>query len=137
VIYGYWRRMDPFPLPGAAPATVVAPAPGGPQLWTGAPGAIVLGYRVRHGPDTIDETVVARSVDGEHYETVFSIGQDRFDAQSTERPALVRFEGGWRMYVSLATPGAKHWWIGEGARRVGRAPPVGRPREIVTALCAS
>ena len=27
-------------------------------------------------------------------------------------PALVRNDGGWRMYVSLATPGTKHWWIG-------------------------
>jgi hypothetical protein len=112
--------MDTFPLPGSAPATVVAPAPGnGPQFWTGAPsavfdedGSIVLGYRVRNGPDTIDETVVARSVDGERYETVFTLGQDHFGAQWTERPALVRFAGGWRMYVSLATPGTKHWWIG-------------------------
>jgi hypothetical protein len=112
--------MDTFPLPGSAPATVVAPAPGnGPQFWTGAPsaaldedGTIVLGYRVRNGPETIDETVVARSVDGERYETVFALGQDHFGAQWTERPALVRFDGGWRMYVSLATPGTKHWWIG-------------------------
>jgi hypothetical protein len=112
--------MDTFPLPGSAPATVVAPASGnGPQFWTGAPsavldadGSIVIGYRVRNGPDTIDETVVARSVDGESYETVFSLGQDHFGAQWTERPALVRHDGGWRMYVSLATPGTKHWWVG-------------------------
>src|SRR5215218_9958707 len=112
--------MDTFPLPGSAPATVVAPAPGrGPQFWTGAPGAaldadgaILLGYRVRNGPDTIDETVVARSGDGEHYETVFSLGQDHFGAQWTERPALVRHDGGWRMFVSLATPGTKLWWVG-------------------------
>ena len=24
----------------------------------------------------------------------------------------MRFDGGWRMYVSLATPSTKHWWIG-------------------------
>ena len=24
----------------------------------------------------------------------------------------MRFDGGWRMYVSLATPNTKHWWIG-------------------------
>jgi hypothetical protein len=117
---GYLAAMDSFPLPGTAPASVVAPAPGrGPQFWTGAPsavfdddGAIVLGYRVRNGPDTTDETVVARSRDGETYETVFSLPQDHFGAQWTERPALVRFDGGWRMYVSLATPNTKHWWIG-------------------------
>jgi hypothetical protein len=112
--------MDTFPLPGSGPSAVVAPAPGnGPQFWTGAPsavfdadGSIVLGYRVRNGPDTVDETVVARSLDGERYETVFSLGQDHFGAQWTERPALVRFGGGWRMYVSLATPGTKHWRVG-------------------------
>ena len=117
---GYLAQMDSFPLPGTAPAAVVAPAPGrGPQFWTGAPsavldddGAIVLGYRVRNGPDTVDETVVARSADGEAYTTIFALGQDHFGAQWTKRPALVRFDGGWRMYMSLATPGTKHWSIG-------------------------
>ena len=117
---GYLAAMDSFPLPGTAPASVVAPAPGrGTQFWAGAPsavldadGTIVLGYRVRNGPDTTDETVVARSRDGEIYETVFALPQDHFGAQWTERPALVRFDGGWRMYVSLATPNTKHWWIG-------------------------
>jgi hypothetical protein len=112
--------MDTFPLPGSAPATVVAHEPGdGPQFWTGAPsavldsdGTIVLGYRVRNGPDTVDQTVVARSDDGERYETVFTLDQAHFGAQWTERPALVRLADGWRMYVSCATPGTKHWWIG-------------------------
>src|SRR5215218_7533215 len=111
--------MD-FPLPGSAAAVVAAAAPGaGPQFWAGAPsavldadGTIVIGYRVRNGPDTTDQTVVARSADGERLETVFTLGQDHFGAQWTERPALVRFEGGWRLYVSCATPGTKHWWIG-------------------------
>src|SRR6185503_19784544 len=117
---GYLAAMDSFPLPGTAPASVVAPAPGrGTQFWTGAPsavfdddGAIVPVYRVRNGPDSTDETVVARSRDGEIYETVFALPQDHFGAQWTERPALVRFDGGWRMYVSLVTPNTKHWWIG-------------------------
>jgi hypothetical protein len=30
-----------------------------------------------------------------------------------ERPALIRTGSGrWRMYVSCATPGTKHWWVG-------------------------
>ena len=29
-----------------------------------------------------------------------------------ERPALVRLaDGRWRLYVSCATPGSKHWWV--------------------------
>ena len=63
------RMSQTFPLPGSADAVVAAPAPGqGPQFWAGAPsavldadGTIVLGYRVRNGPDTTDETVLARS----------------------------------------------------------------------------
>jgi hypothetical protein len=112
--------MESFPLPGSAPAKVAAAAPGaGPQFWAGAPcavldddGTYVVAYRVRNGPDSTDETVVARSPDGERLETVFALDQDHFGAQWTERPALVRFAGGWRMYVSCATPGTKHWWIG-------------------------
>ena len=147
--------METFPLPGTAPATVVAPAPGrGAQFWTGAPsaafdadGAIVLGYRVRNGPDTVDETVVARSVDGERYETVFSLGQDHFGAQWTERPALVPFDGGWRMYVSLATPNTKHWWIGvvtaptlKGSPRRRSRPPsraTATPRSRTRSSCCA
>ncbi len=38
--------------------------------------------------------------------------KDRFGAESLERPALVRTpEGRWRLYVSCATPGSKHWWV--------------------------
>ena len=38
--------------------------------------------------------------------------KDRFGAESLERPALVRTaEGRWRLYVSGATPGTKHWWV--------------------------
>jgi hypothetical protein len=111
---------ETFPLPGSADAVVAAPAPGtGPQFWAGAPsavldadGTIVVGYRVRNGPDTTDETVVARSRDGERLETVLVLDQDHFGAQWTERPALVRLDTGWRMYVSCATPDTKHWWVG-------------------------
>ena len=38
--------------------------------------------------------------------------KDRFGAESLERPALVRTpDGRWRLYVSCATPGTKHWWV--------------------------
>jgi hypothetical protein len=56
--------------------------------------------------------VVARSVDGVAVETVGEVTKDRFGAESLERPALLRTaEGRWRLYVSCATPGSKHWWV--------------------------
>lgn len=107
-----------FPLPRNEKATVVAPAPGpGPQRWAGAPsalldddGSVVLAYRVRDGEDY---NVIARSTDGERFTTVGILPRDRFGASMVERPALVRTaDNGWRLYVSCATPGTKHWWIG-------------------------
>src|SRR5262245_22504187 len=93
---GYFAGM--FPIPGSGLFVVAAPAPGhGPEFWAGAPCAvfderdgIVVGYRVRNGPNTTDQTVLARSPDGETLETVLVLDQDHFGAQWTERPALVR-----------------------------------------------
>ena len=112
--------MTDFPLPGSAPAVVAVPAPGeGPGFWAGAPsatfdddGGILLAYRVRNGHDGNDETVVARSDDGERFETVVTLDESHFGAMAVERPALVRIDGGWRLYVCCATPNSKHWWIG-------------------------
>jgi hypothetical protein len=40
------------------------------------------------------------------------IDKETFGAESLERPALIRgADGGWRVYLSCATPGSKHWWI--------------------------
>jgi hypothetical protein len=66
--------------------------------------------------------VLARSDDGEQLEPVAELDKDRFGAESLERPALVRLvthggsrpaspSAGWRLYLSCATPGTKHWWI--------------------------
>src|SRR5687768_7721096 len=113
--------MGGFPLPGTGDAVVAVPAPGtGPGYWAGAPsaaldadGTFVVGYRVRNGHDGNDETVVARSEDGERFETVVTLDEGRFEASAVERPALVRTETGrWRLYVCCATPTSKHWWIG-------------------------
>jgi hypothetical protein len=109
-----------FPLPGRADAVVAVAAPGaGPGFWAGAPsatidddGAFLLAYRVRNGHDGNDETIVARSDDGERFETVLTLDESRFGATAVERPALVRSDGGWRLYVCCATPNSKHWWIG-------------------------
>jgi len=113
------------PLPSVENGRVVVSAPGdGPGNWAGAPQATRdgdvywLSYRVRRalGPERDQTrgvaTVVARSEDGERFETVVTIGREGFGTDSFERPCLVRRpDGGWRLYVCCATPGSKHWWI--------------------------
>ena len=109
-----------FPLPGTGErAVVAAPAPGrGPQHWAGASsaaldadGTFVVAYRTRVTAGDHAATVVARSEDGERLETVVTLDKDRFGAMSMERPAIVRADGRWHLYVCSATPGGKHWWI--------------------------
>src|SRR5919106_6634136 len=113
--------MDDFPLPGSAPAVVAAPAPGqGVGWWSGSScaaldddGTFVIAYRVRTGAKGRGSNVVARSEDGERFTTVCTIEQDRFGAQSLEKPSLMRTDDGrWRLYVCPAAPApSKHWWI--------------------------
>jgi hypothetical protein len=108
-------------LPSFEDATVVVPAPGSePGNWSGAASAVLvdgvhwLTYRVRRplAEGRGVSVVVARSDDGEHFVTVAEVRRDEFGAESFERPVLVqRPDGGWRLYLSCATPGSKHWWI--------------------------
>ena len=109
-----------FPAPGTSLPTVAVPAPGsGFGSWAGAPSAaldtdltFVIAYRVRSPQKRGAEVVLARSDDGERLETVARIDKAQFDAESLERPALLRTsERRWRLYLSCATPGSKHWWI--------------------------
>jgi hypothetical protein len=110
-----------FPLPGSAEAVVAVPAPGmGVGWWAGSShavldddGTFVIAYRVRMGEKGRGSNVVARSEDGERFTTVCTIEQDRFGAQSLEKPSLVRTDDGlWRLYVCPAAPApSKHWWI--------------------------
>jgi hypothetical protein len=114
--------MTRFPLPDSPHGVVAVPAPGaGPGYWAGsssaaldADGTFVLAYRLRMGagPEGAAATVVARSDDGERFTTVAMLDKERFGAMSMERPALVRTDGGWRLYVCSASPApSKHWWI--------------------------
>jgi hypothetical protein len=112
--------VNGFPVPGTGRSVVAVAAPGtGPQRWAGASsaaldddGTFVLAYRLRVTNDDVAQTVVARSDDGERFETVCTLDKSRFNAMSVERPALVRTdEGRWRIYVCSATPASKHWWI--------------------------
>ena len=109
----------PFGELDTAPV-VVAPEHPGPGAWAGAPSAlrvgsdIYLAYRLRRpvGQGRGYANVVARSADGVRFSTLATVGKDRLGAESLERPALVRTAGGtWRLYVSVATPGTKHWRV--------------------------
>ncbi len=66
-----------------------------------------LAYRVRRPINAGRgvSVVVARSDDGVSFETVCEIHRELFGADSFERPVLLpRPEGGWRLYVSCASP---------------------------------
>jgi hypothetical protein len=111
----------PMLLPRPGHGVVAAEAPGnGPGYWSGAPcavagdGEIFLAYRLRRpiGQGRGYAVAVARSVDGERFETLLTIGKEEMATDSLERPALVRTpEGRWRLYLSCATPGTKHWRV--------------------------
>ncbi|MDR3035540.1 MAG: hypothetical protein LBV78_20985, partial [Kitasatospora sp.] len=102
--------------------SVVAVAPPGvePGYWAGAPsavawdGTIYLAYRLRQpqGMGRGYAVTVARSADGVNFEPLVTITKERMRAESLERPALIRTpEGIWRLYLSCATFGTKHWRI--------------------------
>ena len=108
-------------LPSFDDAVVVVPAPDiGAGNWAGGASAVLhegvfwLTYRVRR-PIMAGRgvsVVVARSEGGVDFETVCEVFRDEFGADSFERPVLVPLpDGGWRLYVSCATPNSKHWWI--------------------------
>jgi hypothetical protein len=113
--------LDMFALPGLDWSQVVVPAPApGPGNWAGAASAVVvdndvwLAYRVRRpvGVGRGVSTVVARSGDGVSFDTVTEVFREDFEAASFERPVVLRTpDGTWRLYLSCATPGTKHWWI--------------------------
>src|SRR5487761_1555215 len=96
----------------------VAPPGDGPGYWAGAPSAVwwagdvYLAYRLRRplGRGRGYAVVVARSGDGEQFETLVTITKEEMRAESLERPALVRTPDGiWRLYLSCGTFGTKHW----------------------------
>jgi hypothetical protein len=101
-------------------AVAVRPPGTGPGYWAGAPcavagdGQIFLAYRLRRpvGQGRGYAITVARSADGVSFETLLSIGKDELNTESLERPALVRTpDGRWRLYLSCATSGTKHWRV--------------------------
>jgi hypothetical protein len=123
-------------LPRFDGAVVVVPAPDiGAGNWAGGASALVhegvfwLAYRVRR-PIMAGRgvsVVVARSADGVTFEPVCEVQREVFGADSFERPVLVPLPtGGWRLYVSCATPQSKHWWIEAIDAPTPRDLPTGR-----------
>jgi hypothetical protein len=111
---------SPVPVaPDPASAVVVAKAPGiGGQAWAGSPSAIVadgeiyIAYRLRAPERRGFAVEVARSADGVHFEPLVTITKEQMDCESLERPALVLTQDGtWRLYLSCATYGTKHWRV--------------------------
>ncbi|WP_219471232.1 hypothetical protein [Nonomuraea rhizosphaerae] len=101
-------------------AVAVQPPAAGEGYWAGAPsavaadGMIYLAYRLRRpiGRGRGYAVVVARSADGERFETLATVTREQMDAESLERPSLVRLDDGrWRLYLSCATEGTKHWRV--------------------------
>lgn len=109
------------PLPSVAASEVVVAAPEvGEGYWAGGPSAVYsdgrfwLAYRLRRpvGAGRGYANVVARSADGVRFEPVVTLPSEAYGVDSLERPALVRRPGGgWRIYLSLATPGTLHWRV--------------------------
>jgi hypothetical protein len=108
-------------LPDPDRSVLAVAAPGiGAGYWAGAPsavacaGEIYLAYRLRRPLDQGRgyAVTVARSSDGEHFQTLLTIGKEEVRAESLERPALIRTPAGtWRLYLSCATYGTKHWRV--------------------------
>jgi hypothetical protein len=108
-------------LPRPDHGVVAAEPPGsGPGYWSGAPCAVAgddgifLAYRLRRpiGQGRGYAVAVAHSADGVRFETLLTIGKEAMMTESLERPALVRTpQGRWRLYLSCATTGTKHWRV--------------------------
>jgi hypothetical protein len=108
-------------LPHIDQSEVVIQAPGeGPGFWVGASsaievdGVIYMAYRTRQ-PIELGRgqgVTVAKSEDGVRFETICTISKESMDAESLERPTLIRTpEGKWHLYLSCATTGTKHWRV--------------------------
>ncbi|WP_243059649.1 hypothetical protein [Nocardioides sp. SR21] len=129
------------PLPSYDDVQVVVPAPGGgPGNWSGAASAVLvdgtfwLTYRVRRplAEGRGVAVVVARSADGIAFEPVAEVHREAFGCESFERPVLVPLpEGGWRLYLSCATPHSKHWWVDSLTAATPEELPTGHRRVVL------
>jgi hypothetical protein len=109
-----------LPLQPESSVIAITPPVSGAGNWVGAPSAIrrgdeiFLAYRLRkpigHGRGYA--VAIARSADGERFATIQTITKEQMDCESLERPVLVALpDGRWRLYLSCATHGTKHWRV--------------------------
>jgi hypothetical protein len=107
--------------PNLNASEVAIAAPGdGPGFWVGGSsaievdGVIYIAYRTRQ-PIELGRgqgVIIAKSSDGIHFEELCTVSKESMDAESLERPSLIRTpEGKWRLYLSCATTGTKHWRV--------------------------
>jgi hypothetical protein len=109
-------------IPRPADAVVAVRAPGaGSGFWAGGPsavaadGGVYLAYRLRRpvGTGRGYAVGIAFAPDGVTFgEPLTVITKDEMDTESLERPELIRLpDGTWRLYLSCATTGTKHWRV--------------------------
>jgi len=108
-------------LPQPADAVVaIAPPGAGSGYWAGGPSAVAaddgiyLACRLRRpvGRGRGYAVTLAFARDGVHFETLAMISKDELNTESLERPELVRLpDGRWRLYLSCATTGTRHWRV--------------------------
>jgi hypothetical protein len=99
----------------------VAPPGIGPGFWAGAPsavaadGGVYLAYRLRKpvGDGRGHAVAISFAPDGVAFgEPLAVITKEEAGTESLERPELVQLPGGgWRVYLSCATTGTKHWQV--------------------------
>ena len=85
-----------------------------PERGAGRGRHLWLAYRLRRplGAGRGYANVVARSEDGENFETVTVLaGRSSTATRSSVRPWYGLADGAWRLYVSCATPGTRHWRV--------------------------
>jgi hypothetical protein len=109
-----------IPRPDEAVIAVAAPGSGS-GFWAGGPSAVAaddgvyLAYRLRRPVGTGRGYAVGISfaADGASFgDPIAVVTKDEMDTESLERPELVRLpDGGWRLYLSCATTGTKHWRV--------------------------
>jgi hypothetical protein len=108
-----------IPRPDAASVAVAAPGTGN-GYWAGAPsavaadGGVYLAYRLRRpiGQGRGYAVALAFAPDGVRFETIATISKESMDTESLERPELIQLpDGRWRLYLSCATTGTKHWRV--------------------------
>jgi hypothetical protein len=109
-------------IPRPDDAVIAVDPPGrGTGFWAGGPsavaadGGVYLAYRLRRplGDGRGYAVAIAFAADGVHFgDPVAVIAKEELGTESLERPELVQLPGGgWRLYLSCATTGTKHWRV--------------------------